>query len=57
MIFLDDDNIPDDPNFIDKLMSADTDIVSALVPSRTPFTYREQEVFPLCVFKEKKLNT
>lgn len=49
LLFLDDDNIPEQVNFIDKLLEADKPIITALVPSRKP---DEQWVHRLCIFQE-----
>lgn len=49
LLFLDDDNPPEDVDIIDKLIEARKPVISALVPSRTPT--RDGDHF-LCVFTE-----
>jgi hypothetical protein len=49
LLFLDDDNIPDDLGFLDRLIDAKKPVVSGLVPSRLA---DEQGRHRLCVFLE-----
>lgn len=49
LLFLDDDNPPEDLWFLDEMLSHDKDIVSALVPSRKP---DDKGFHRLCIFRE-----
>lgn len=49
LLFLDDDNPPEDVYFIDKLIDAKKPVISALVPSRLP---DKNGKFRLCIFDE-----
>jgi hypothetical protein len=50
LLFLDDDNIPEDVGFLDRLVAADKTVVTGLVPSRKA---DEQGRHRLCIFKER----
>lgn len=54
LLFLDDDNIPENLSFLESLIEADKDIISGLVPSRLPdHTWAHR----LCVFDEETKQT
>ena len=53
LLFLDDDNIPEDINFLDKLVEADKDIISWIIPKRTP---DKDWIFSLCIYDEEYLG-
>ena len=50
LLFLDDDNIPENLNFLDKLIESNKPVVTWLVPSRTPIS---DWTHFLCIFKEQ----
>lgn len=54
LLFLDDDNIPENIDFLDKLVDSWKDIISWLVPSRLPDA---NWIHRLCIFDECFLNT
>ena len=54
LLFLDDDNIPEDIFFLEKLLDIDLPVVSWLVPSRTP---DGDWVYRLCIFREDIKDT
>lgn len=54
LLFLDDDNIPEDINFLDKLIQTNKPIVTGLIPSRTPIS---DWTHFLCIFNERYKTT
>ena len=54
LLFLDDDNPPEDINFLDKLIQANKPVITWLIPSRTPIA---DWTHFLCIFTERIKST
>lgn len=56
LLFLDDDNPPESPYFLERMLKADKDIVTALIPSRQKakiWEWYKWEAHRLCIFYDK----